>query len=302
VDDEKLKPNYVQQKMLALSGQNIDDFMKEMESVQKKKELERLAEEEKAKTKDSDAESAKASEESDSDDSDDSDDDDDDDDDKPAGLRLGSKAAPSATTAVIPNLTSLISLPPIPSSAPPVSLQPPHPIGLPPGMMFRPPPLRPGLSGIRMPPGPPPGRMPRMAIRMPPPPPGMPRHMHHHPKGHHHGQQQPGGLNVVSAAPQLTSKDPKSATITAKPQIRFVLPTDSVGFLRKTLLFFVFFYRNLSADVTRFVPSTLRTKRDDVKKPKPKPFVQDTKQAEQTKGPTKDDAYMQFMNEMQGLL
>jgi WW domain-binding protein 11 len=50
VDDEKLKPNYVQQKMLALSGQNIDDFMKEMESVQKKKELERLAEEEKAKT------------------------------------------------------------------------------------------------------------------------------------------------------------------------------------------------------------------------------------------------------------
>jgi hypothetical protein len=41
--------------------------------------------------------------------------------------------------------------------------------------------------------------------------------MHHHPKGHHGPG---GGLNVVSAGPQLTSKDPKSATITAKPQIR----------------------------------------------------------------------------------
>jgi hypothetical protein len=66
--------------------------------------------------------------------------------------------------------------------------------------------------------------------------------------------------------------------------------------------FFLFNSSNLSADVTRFVPSTLRAKRDDVKKPKPKPFVQDAKQTEQTKGPTKDDAYAQFMNEMQGLL
>lgn len=75
-------------------------------------------------------------------------------------------------------------------------------------------------------------------------------------------------------------------TITAKPQIR-----------------------NLSADVTRFVPSTLRVKREDKKPQKPKPFVseysrQQHKQHEsaQAKGTTKDDAYMQFMREMQGLL
>jgi WW domain-binding protein 11 len=205
-DDEKLKPNSVQQKMLALSGQNIDDFMKEMENVQKKKEAERLAEEGKEKAS-SDADSTKDS------DSDDSDDSNDDTDERSNGL--SSIPLPSVAATIIPNPAPPISLPPIPSSAPPINLQPPPPIGMPPGMMFRPPPpLRPGMPGIRMPPGPPPGHRPRMAIRMPPPP---PRHMHHHPKGHHG----PGvGLNVVSAGPQLTSKDPKSATITAKPQIR----------------------------------------------------------------------------------
>lgn len=38
-----LKPTSLQQRMLAISGQNIDEFMKEMEHVQKKKELERAA-------------------------------------------------------------------------------------------------------------------------------------------------------------------------------------------------------------------------------------------------------------------
>lgn len=62
-------------------------------------------------------------------------------------------------------------------------------------------------------------------------------------------------------------------------------------------------YRNLSADVTRFVPSTLRVKRDEVnKKVKPRAFIPDVRQTETTKGPTKDDAYMQFMKEMQGLI
>lgn len=80
-------------------------------------------------------------------------------------------------------------------------------------------------------------------------------------------------------------KDTKGmTTITAKPQIR-----------------------NLSADVTRFVPSTLRVKREDKKPQKPKPFVseysrQQQHEAAHAKGTTKDDAYMQFMREMQGLL
>ena len=100
--------------------------------------------------------------------------------------------------------------------------------------------------------------------------------------------------NVLSAAPQLISakkdKDSKGATtIEAKPQIR-----------------------NLAADVTRFLPTSLRVKRSDEKK---KPLVPQTimrlpermvepqlppKPAPQPK--TKDDAYLQFMHEMQGLL
>lgn len=78
-------------------------------------------------------------------------------------------------------------------------------------------------------------------------------------------------------------KDTKGmTTITAKPQIR-----------------------NLSADVTRFVPSALRVKRDDKKVPKPKSHISEYSrqhQQEANKGTTKDDAYMQFMREMQGLL
>lgn len=48
-DDSKLieadvpKPTSLQQRMLAISGQNIDEFMKEMENVHKKKEQEKAA-------------------------------------------------------------------------------------------------------------------------------------------------------------------------------------------------------------------------------------------------------------------
>lgn len=79
----------------------------------------------------------------------------------------------------------------------------------------------------------------------------------------------------------------QGATIMAKPQIR-----------------------NLGADVTRFVPSTLRVKRED-KKPKQsaRALANELKQKEFMSSqaaisgrPTKDDAYMQFMKEMQGLL
>lgn len=74
------------------------------------------------------------------------------------------------------------------------------------------------------------------------------------------------------------------------------------------------FCRNLSADVTRFVPSTLRVKREtqgraarsrhgmvgasDVAAERGHHVPPET----HNKPPTKDDAYLQFMNEMQGLL
>lgn len=226
-----------------------------------------------------------------------------------------------------------------------VVVPPPPPLGLPPSAglhlgtsgsnVYRPPGLaaatgmplqmpphhhRPG-----MPPGPPPGMPPpRLGMRMPPgPPPGMPPRMSHHHRHPHHGnshhqqqqhhQQQPHHQHHHPMhhhqQQHASNKEPKSATITAKPQIR-----------------------NLSADVTRFLPSTLRTRKDDRPAQRgggvaghgigARPLAGHKHQSamggggasaatglggpqritELGKGPTKDDAYMQFMREMQGFL
>lgn len=230
-DEEKTSVTAVQQKMLSLSGQNIDDFMKEMENVQKKKNEEEKALEIKRVDPTPDVED------------------------------VSEKKEPAKAEVKEPEV------PKNPIPMPSIVLPPPMPgIPAPPALMFRPshlfrpgipaPPMRPGL---RMPPGPPTGPRPMHALRGPPM--GGPHHPKHHP------------------GPSQSSKDPKSATITAKPQIR-----------------------NLSADVTRFVPTTLRVKRDDsYKKPKPQKMFQEI-QKQVNQGPTKDDAYLQFMNEMQGLL
>ncbi|XP_064556140.1 WW domain-binding protein 11 [Drosophila montana] len=309
--------------------QNIDDFMKEMEHVHKRKHRKLQSDEEHDKEhtdKDEKRDSASESKSpparrrvssrshshssSSSSSSDDEDDDDDADDDMGSDADAKEPASSNATkdpvkpiavaaaTTSVPAPPTAPSLPAIPlppsAPAPPQLPQLPHlrNIAPPPGIMFRPPPMRPpgpGLAGfgLRMPPGPPPGArpphalgpMPRMGIRMPPgPPPGMPPRMGgHHPK---HGNTNP-----------PPSKEPGKGvtTITAKPQIR-----------------------NLSADVTRFVPSTLRVKREDqrrVARGKHPAGVHDVGDRSihappetHKKPPTKDDAYLQFMNEMQGLL
>lgn len=58
--------------------------------------------------------------------------------------------------------------------------------------------------------------------------------------------------------------------------------------------------------MTRFVPSTLRVKREDQRRSaRPKHASGDSGHGQSeghSKPPTKDDAYLQFMNEMQGLL
>ncbi|XP_073826776.1 uncharacterized protein [Musca autumnalis] len=299
------KPNSLQQRMLAISGQNIDDFMKEMENVHKKKVAASRGETESSKEgSKKDKDSANTDDDDDNDDDDDDDDDEnksdlsecsfsdeeaDDDDDEEASKRRRTHSSGDADTAAIPTPASIppvaIALPNIPAPPQPhISLHghpvPPPLAGMapPPPMMFRPPPRPPGMHGfgIRMPPGAPPGPrppgmggMPRMGIRIPGPPPGMPPRMAHHKMQQQQQQQQ--------------NKDSKGVTtITAKPQIR-----------------------NLSADVTRFVPSTLRVKRDDSRKPnRTKPFTQEptTRPAETKNAASKDDAYIQFMNEMQGLL
>ncbi|XP_017103567.2 WW domain-binding protein 11 [Drosophila bipectinata] len=293
------------------STQNIDDFMKEMEHVHKRKHRKLAAPED--DDDDDDDEADKDDDEDDehddpekdkksvsSSDSDDEDDDPDEDEEmsepppkaappKPAPSSAPIQPAPAPPTA--PTLPA-IPLPPASSvPAPPQLPQMPplHNLG-PPGIMYRPPPMRPPHSGsgfgMRMPPGPPPGArpphlgpIPRMGIRMPPgPPPGLPPRMAHHNKPGIGGT----GGGPGSGPPKDSAKG--VTTITAKPQIR-----------------------NLSADVTRFVPSTLRVKREDQRRSaRPKHASGDSNHGQSegghSKPPTKDDAYLQFMNEMQGLL
>lgn len=208
--------------MLAISGQNIDDFMKEMENVHKKKVAagkigENDTEEIVRKIiTDNGEDEEEKSEQSDSTDNSEEDEDSDSSRKKRKASETPAKAAavpaqaPNMTAAPMPMPLNLPSIPPqghMHVSGPPVP-----PLGglAPPPMMFRPPPRPPGMHafGIRMPPGPPPGPrpgMPRMGIRMPGPPPGMPPRM-----AHHKNQQ-------------LQNKDSKGVTtITAKPQIRLI--------------------------------------------------------------------------------
>ncbi|KAI4471167.1 ww domain-binding protein 11 [Holotrichia oblita] len=234
-----VKPTSLQQKMVAISGQNVDEFMKEMEVVQKKMETDKEEEIQPPKSKPS--------------------------------VNIEPPAPPGIEPEPIskPPPQQNMSVPPL------VMFPAPGPMRVPPG----PPPGRPLL-----PPGPPPGLPPRLPLRMPHPPARMIRIPGPPPPN----LAQLGTPNVLSAGPQLINRmdgTKSSATIMAKPQIR-----------------------NLSADVTRFVPSALRVKRED-KKPKPSraSLINELRQKDITtqnlqKQPTKDDAYLQFMKEMQGLL
>ncbi|CAH1960962.1 unnamed protein product [Acanthoscelides obtectus] len=246
------KPTSLQQKMVALSGQNVDEFMKEMETVQRRLEGKEEDRESRAKV----------------------------------NVHI-EPPAPPGTTDILPTLTSSIMLPPgaptanrsiMPPAAPPGRpLMPPGPPpGMPPPRM---PPIRP--AGIPVPGPPPPPRL----VRLPPPPATNPAATA--------ANAAVAAATVLSAAPQLinrseTSGSKQGVTISAKPQIR-----------------------NLSADVTRFVPSTLRVKRDDKKPTKnPSAIAREMKQKELSMqqsvmaatGATKDDAYKQFMQEMEQLI
>ncbi|PZC84354.1 hypothetical protein B5X24_HaOG205549 [Helicoverpa armigera] len=257
------KPTSLQQRMLALSGQNIDDFMKEMEEVHRKRERDRAAD---LNARLSALKRSGGGRDSDSD-------------SEPEGGPHVPHVAPPDFTLEPPG-AELRQMPPplLPPGlrppplraplAPPLRLGPPGPPPGPPG----PPPGPPGPPptglprGMLRPPGPPPGAPPRLLRPLAPPPPPKP-----HPQ-----------LSVLSAAPQLiTKKDAQQgATISAKPQIR-----------------------NLSADVTRFVPSALRVKREDKKaKPGIKSGAIQRPADIPKQVPSKDDAYMQFMKEMEGLL
>ncbi|XP_043194735.1 WW domain-binding protein 11-like [Amphibalanus amphitrite] len=252
--------NSMQLKMLQMSGQDIDSFMKESEQLMKQRE-DRLG-----------ISSSGAG----------------------AGVAAGAGAGPSdlqerlravgaqssaaaaaaaaAAAGGPPQLRPLVGGEHRPPAAQ-HTMPPGPPPGVPP-MLLRPPP-----PGLRLPPGPPPGLPPRM--RLPPgPPPGVPPRMMRPPVPPVTAAPPPSNPNVLSAGPQLRDNK-QSATIEAKPQIR-----------------------NLGADVTRFVPSALRIKRDD-KHRKDKKHTETSGEAsgsQPQQKPTKDDAYALFMSEMQGLL
>ncbi|KAG8175375.1 hypothetical protein JTE90_021481 [Oedothorax gibbosus] len=183
--------------------------------------------------------------------------------------------------------------PPPPRMLPP-GVPPPPPRGLnlpPPGM-----PIRLGAPPIRLPPGPPPGMPPPRLLR---PPTAQPQRTAA-PTAGTPSNAANSTSSVLSAPPNLMQRpkamggeddSQRSATIEAKPQIR-----------------------NLSADVMRFMPTTLRVKREDrLKKggtkssatfdptkdhyPSAAPIANPSVSA-----PTKDDAYMQFLREMEELL
>lgn len=246
------KPTSLQQRMLALSGQNIDDFMKEMEEVHRKRERDRAADLSarlsalKRNARDSDSDSDTEAP-------------------QPHVSPDFTLEPPGAEMRPMPPPLIPPGLRPPPMRAP---LGPP-PLRLPPG-----PPVRAGV-----PPGPPPGAPPRAVLRPPGPPPGAPPRLLRPLVPPPPPKTLP-QISVLSAAPQLISKKDsgQGATISAKPQIR-----------------------NLSADVTRFVPSALRVKRED-KKAKPGHKTTLQRPADIPKAPSKDDAYSQFMREMEGLL
>ncbi|XP_052781259.1 WW domain-binding protein 11-like [Mya arenaria] len=226
----------------------------------------------------------------------------------PSGMNPGMPPGPppGAPPMMMRAPPPLAGIPRAPPGAPPGA---PHgaPPGAPPRMMRPgPPPGRP--QG--MPPGPPPGLPPniRMPPRLPPGgPPGMPPPRMVRPQSGPPSMLAslplPPGVappslqnpNVISAQPsimKLPQKAPSeqkkdAATISAKPQIK-----------------------NPIGDVTRFMPTSLKVKRSakEVKgkkqgkeeerrlvAPKPAP-------AAQQPGKKKDDAYDQFMREMENLL
>lgn len=164
-----------------------------------------------------------------------------------------------------------------PSSQPLPPTQPPALPGVPPPAPPGPPPLLAQTFPPRfgMPPGPPPGPPPRFGA--------MPRPLM--------GGTQIHSQAVVSAPPKSIqpgpmNSQPVSAVISAQPQLR-----------------------NMTAEVTKFMPTSLRVRRDQPKVTKPKlKLGQESTQQVSGRGigsggaQVQGDAYNTFMQEMQGLL
>ena len=249
----------LQAKLLLLSGQDVDQFVRETEVLLQEKEHDKNADLQKRLSRLKDSTISY-------------------DDPAAPGEDMGG-AKPS----------DVVGAPPLFNVGPPVPVPPPQIPSL-----FRPPPPRAGLLppvNVRLPPGPPPQNLGSL---MPPPqggqmPPRLPN-MRLPPPVRAMAPPPPTAStipsNVLSAGPQLVTRPPsrpsqQTATIQAKPQIR-----------------------SLSADVTRFLPTSLRVKREDKKKGSKADGKEGVTRMEEmeNKKPTKDDAYSQFMREMEDLM
>lgn len=229
-DIDKGMVDNAQKKLLAMAGQDVDAYMKEMEEVHKKTEAENR----------------------------------------------------SRSQPIPPGSETFVQMAPPPAPAA--------------GYLLRPA-LRPGMPpppGVRLPPGPPPGRP-----QLPPgPPPGRPPFMggprSAGARPRHPHMPRPLNPQVVSAGPQLNAGPPKTvktgSVIEAKPQMR-----------------------NLLSDVTRFVPTNVKIKRgaegglqqNKAKQVDPmrEVFAKHAQaQPQNPPGANKDDAYAQFMAEMEKMM
>lgn len=269
------QPNSLQKKMLAMAGQDLDQFMKEMEVVHKTREAEKAAELNSRLARLDGEEGALEA--------------------PPGGAPPGPPPGmpPSFAGRAFPSEYA----PPLRAGVAPPGVRPPP--GPPPGRPSMAPPVRPpsfmprpGVAppGVRPPPGPPPGIRPGGRMPAPPPmhAPGAPAPLH--------ALGMPGTL---SAQPQIVQS----------PQVKTGKVIEGAPVLR-----------NLKSDVTRFVPTNLRVRREDA--PRPQAKVARRPQAAYSSGlapsqaralapgqvrhpkvpKNKDDAYADFMKEMQELL
>ena len=213
--------------------------------------------------------------------------------------------------------------------APPAGMVPPGP---PPGLPRQPRPAHMMNFGQRpmmrmLAPGPPPGRPPGMPAGMPPrgmpprPPPGLPpgvrgplprgpRPMMPLPPRH----PPPGLMSLPRSRPPLP---PPGAVLSAPPSVHkpAVSNLTSGDAKRDVIISAKPQLRNTQAELTRLVPVALRVKREQPKTNKqkvksaiaeesfrPAPSAVSSGAAGQVVQPTKDDAYAQFMKEMEVLL
>ena len=191
------------------------------------------------------------------------------------------------------------------------------PPGLPPGMPPGPPP---GVPPLMRPPPPPDGLPPIPPFGGPPgPPPGLPPHIIPPVMGMAPPREQWGGGPRTKSSPAIISAGP---TVSAQP-VRSVVeppasqptPASTAGQEEPATISATPKLRNMKAEVTKFMPTSLRVRRDNPKSVKAKMkgaaslSSTNTSKADiqvppaaASKSMAQGDAYDAFMKEMSGLL